>query len=102
MAADTREYASSLIFVVVAVVLWGVALFVGSNLLGFISLFAGGLGVASLVHTRRRLHESRAPNETLEGRVEELEARLADAENENERLRAKVEFDRQLGSGGQG
>lgn len=101
MAVDIREYKSSLAFVGVAVVLWSVALLLGSNLLGFISIFSGGLGVASFIHTRRRLLGSPG-HEMIEGRVDELEAQLANAAMEIERLRAKVEFDRQLRSEDQG
>lgn len=37
----------------------------------------------------------------LENRIDELEARPAEAQIENERLRAEAEFDRQLRSGDQ-
>ena len=70
-----------------------------SDVFGVASLLSAGAGVATLVHTRRRLR-SGSRREVLEGRVEELESQLVEIESENESLRTKAEFDRQLRSGG--
>lgn len=99
MTVDIREYTSSLTFATLALVLWVGAMLFGSNLLGLLSLFSGGWAVAAFMHARRRVLGDQAPNEVLESRIAGLEARLAEAEIENERLRAEAEFDRQLRSG---
>lgn len=94
-----REYAVPMAWLGASAALWTVALVVGSNQVGFISLLTGGIGLASLVHTRRQLPGAGATDERLKGRVEELESRLADVEIENARLRTEADFDRQLRSG---
>lgn len=99
MAINIRAYAVPLAWLRAAAGLWTVALVVGSNQVGFISLLTGGIGLATLFHTRRQLLGPGTSGEKLRGEVEDLESPLADAELDNARLRAEADFDRQLRSG---
>jgi len=101
MAVDLREYAASLTWFAVGVVLWLAALLFVENILGAFSMVSIGLGVASAIQTRKRLEGTPRSRDLVENRLDELETRLAEAEIENARLRAEADFDRQLRSGDQ-
>lgn len=102
MTWTIKENVTALAWLAAALVLWVAALLLGENLLGMLSLFSGGMGVAGLVRTwLGQLKEGGERTGLRREEKTELLERLADAELENARLRAEADFDRELRSGGQ-